>query len=93
MNKHSSNLKTIGLRHLKHGKSIYSSFAQKSLKISTNISSVCGIHHYCSIFWKSLFLKLKKGKHSKVANFAVKKKICVLDRLHFHSFMQCKLAM
>lgn len=36
---------------------------------------LCVDHHYCSIFWK-VFLKSKKGKHSKDANLAVKKNLC-----------------
>lgn len=43
-------------------------------------------------FLERVFLKLKKGKHSKDANFAVKN-ICVLNELQFHIFMQCKLVM
>lgn len=69
---------------------VYIPVLPKSLKVSTNILTVCGwIHHYCSIFWK-VFLKFKKeGKHSKIANFAVTK-ICVLRRvtiLYFYAVL------
>lgn len=47
-----------------------------SLKISTDISSVCGLHHYCSIFWKESTFKVKKeGNTAKLLTFAVKKNL------------------
>lgn len=43
---------------------VYIPVLPKSLKVSTNILTVCGwIHHYCSIFWK-VFLKLKKRENT-----------------------------
>lgn len=68
---------------------VYIPVLPKSLKVSTNILTVCGwIHHYCSIFWE-VFLKLKKRENSKTANFAVTK-ICVLRRvtiLYFYAVL------
>lgn len=57
------------------------------------ISHLCVAYTIIAPFsGKSLLFKVKKeGKHSKVANFAVKK--IRVDGLHFHLFMQCKLAM
>lgn len=83
----------IGLRHLKHSKRYIPVLPKSHLKY-LQIFLLYMAYNIIAPFSGRVCFKVKKeGKHSKVANFAVKKKICVLDWLHFHIFMHCKLAL